>query len=122
MGDAAGNRTTCGLIGGLLSGENYGTGRIYPDNGYDTGGQCGDWNEDCKSDECVVNAAKGYPNPSNYHLLLGPNSNTFAGTIARACNLTPPPAAGGAATPGWNHAPAPAKKGKAAEPVRCHVP
>lgn len=98
-----------------------GTGRMFEDNGFDSGGDCGDWNEDCGVDDCVVATAKGYANPSEYRLDW-PNSNTFAGTVARACGLKPPPIVDTILTPGWNDAPAPPKKGKPLEPVRCHLP
>ena len=38
----------------------------------------------------------------------GPNSNTFTGTVTRACGLKPPDIAGTWHTPGWNDAPPPA--------------
>ncbi|MEQ1881385.1 MAG: RHS repeat-associated core domain-containing protein [Burkholderiales bacterium] len=68
---------------------------LYPSNGTgvpgtndprDKGGDC----FDCPSvdpcinqNECLRNAHSGYPT-GNYSL-LGPNSNTYAGTLARAC-------------------------------------
>jgi RHS repeat-associated protein len=51
---------------------------------------CGEWNLDCATSACISAEASFYPNPSNYNALLGPNSNTFAGTIARACNIPQP--------------------------------
>jgi RHS repeat-associated protein len=118
---ADGRRTSCGLIGGIFSGEPWGTGRIYPDNGFDTGGTCGDWNDSCGADRCVVDTARSYANPSQYNFGFGPNSNTFASTIARACGLNRPPV-GANTTPGWGQPPAPPKRGKPAEPVLCHAP
>lgn len=119
-------RATCGLFGGLGSGEPPGTGRIYPDTGFDTGGDCGDWNESCEVDRCVVDTAGGYSNPSDYRFSRGPNSNTFAGTIARKCKLTAPDVVGWR-TPGWNDPPAPPCKGPDGkplkpEPVQCALP
>jgi Big-like domain-containing protein len=64
-------------------------------------GDCGDWNEDCGTDECVDKTARSYPNPSFYGLLTY-NSNTFAGTIARKCRLSKP--TGRYPTPGWDNA------------------
>jgi hypothetical protein len=58
--------------------------------------------------KCLRSAFTAYNNPSLYKL-LGPNSNTFAGTLARACcaGMVPKPAALGW-VPGWDDAPAPA--------------
>jgi RHS repeat-associated protein len=102
-----GKRKSTGLIGGIFSGQPYGTGNIYYNNDFDKGGSCGDWNEGCGTDGCVKKQAEGYPNPSEYDL-LGPNSNTFAGTVARACDLKRPDLYS-ATTPGWDDKPAPQK-------------
>ncbi|MCI1278363.1 MAG: hypothetical protein LKG23_05190 [Nitrospira sp.] len=102
-----GKRTSTGLIGGLFSGQPYGTGNIYYNNDFDRGGACGEWNESCGTDDCVKKQAEGYPNPSEYDL-LGPNSNTFAGTVARGCDLKRPDVYSGT-TPGWDDKPAPQK-------------
>jgi len=102
-----GKRTSTGLIGGIFSGRPYGTGSIYYNNDFDTGGTCGDWNESCGTDACVKKQAESYPNPSEYDL-LGPNSNTFAGTVARTCDLKRLALFSGA-TPGWDDRPAPQK-------------
>ena len=60
---------------------------------------------------CLRAAFTAYNNPSLYKL-FGPNSNTFAGTLARACcaGMVPKPAALGWC-PGWNDPPAPARTG-----------
>ena len=63
---------------------------------------CGPWSE-C-ADDCVRNAAKAYPSPSQYKL-LGPNSNTFAGTIERKCPVAPPPPHEIKNAPGWYNTP-----------------
>ncbi len=62
-------------------------------------------------DSCLRNAFASYNNPSLYKG-LGPNSNTFAGTLARTCcaGMVPKPGALGN-VPGWNDAPAPARAG-----------
>ena len=70
-------------------------------------GSCGDWNEGCGTDGCVKKQAEAYPNPSEYSL-LGPNSNTFAGTIGRGCDLKRPDVLSWT-TPGWDDRPAPQK-------------
>jgi RHS repeat-associated protein len=119
-------RTRCGLFGGPGSGEPPGTGRIYRNAGFDKGGDCGDWNDSCEADQCVVKSAQGYSNPSQYDFNSGPNSNTFAGTIARECKLDAP-APVGWGTPGWNDPPAPQRKGLDGkplkpEPVPCRLP
>jgi hypothetical protein len=116
-----GQRTSCGLLGGLLSDEPFATGRIHSRHPFNTGGECGEWNESCAADQCVVSAAQSYANPSEYRFARGPNSNTFAGTLARACNLKLPDVAG-AAIPGWNDAPAKRKRGRDSEPVLCQLP
>lgn len=57
---------------------------------------------------CFAAQFAAYAAPSR-HFITGPNSNTFAGTLARACcsNMIPKPAALGC-TPGWDDPPAPA--------------
>jgi hypothetical protein len=57
---------------------------------------------------CFAAQFASYAAPS-VHGMLGPNSNTFAGTLARACcaNMAPQPAAFGC-LPGWDDPPAPA--------------
>jgi len=121
-------RATCGLFGGPGSGEPPGTGRVHPNADFDTGGDCGDWSDekDCETDQCVVDTARGYSNPSEYRFSRGPNSNTFAGTIARKCKLKPPGVVGWR-TPGWGDPPAPPRKGPDGKPmnpeqVRCALP
>jgi hypothetical protein len=59
---------------------------------------------------CLRNSFATYANPSRYRL-LGPNSNTFAGTLARTCcaGMVPKPAALGL-VPGWDDA-APSRYG-----------
>jgi hypothetical protein len=59
--------------------------------------------------QCLRDAFSSYNNPSLYKL-SGPNSNTFAGTLARKCcaGMVPrPPALGW--VPGWDDSPAPAR-------------
>ncbi len=59
--------------------------------------------------QCLRDAFSSYNNPSLYRL-SGPNSNTFAGTLARKCcaGMVPrPPALGW--VPGWDDSPAPAR-------------
>ena len=54
--------------------------------------------------ECVLQASATYPSPA-YYSITGPNSNTFAGNVARQCNLGTPPIAGTWQTLGWHDAP-----------------
>ncbi|MCP5197957.1 MAG: hypothetical protein H6974_14415 [Gammaproteobacteria bacterium] len=96
----SGGSSTFGLIGGAFSGMS-GCGQIFPNNPFDSGETCGPWTDDCDTDQCVAEASNDYPNPSNYSY-LGPNSNTFAGTVARRCKLERPPGN----TPGWGDSPA----------------
>lgn len=58
-------------------------------------------------EKCFESQFKAYAGPS-VHKLLGPNSNTFAGTLARGCcdKMVPQPAALGC-LPGWDDPPAP---------------
>jgi RHS repeat-associated protein len=107
-------RTTFGLFGGPGTGMAPGIGQIYSPAGFDVGGSCGPWNNDCGTDDCVKNAAAGYPNRSVYDL-GGPNSNTFASTVATKCSLTVP--AHNLWTPGWGGAAAPAAPGYPQVPI-----
>jgi hypothetical protein len=61
--------------------------------------------------KCLRDAFTAYNNPSLYRG-LGPNSNTFAGTLARTCcaGMVPKPAILGN-VPGWDDPPAPARAG-----------
>lgn len=61
-------------------------------------------------DACFRSAYRAYSDPSLYKG-LGPNSNTFAGTLARACcrNMSPKPSALGR-VPGWSDPPAPPRR------------
>ena len=106
-GGGGGPTTSYGLVGGKFSGEPFATGNIYIDNPFDSGGKCGDWNDRCDTDECVVSAAHSYGNPSSYHYLNGSNSNSFAGNVSRQCKLKKPDVNG--TTPGWDNSPAPQK-------------
>ncbi len=76
---------------------------------------CGPWSgvEDCMTDPCVGQQFLNYPNPSGYRLLRGPNSNSFASTIAKTCGLTPPDVVGSGQTPGWGNKGQPSKNRKA---------
>jgi RHS repeat-associated protein len=65
---------------------------------------CGDWNEDCGVSACIDAEKSFYPERSVYNWFFGPNSNTFAGTVARACKLSQPD--GPWAFRGWHGAPA----------------
>ena len=113
---------TVGLMGGRTSGEQWHTGRVGYDHGFDDpnslGTKCGPWkgegSECLKPDKCVIQAANEYPNPSEYRW-RGPNSNTFAGFIARKCGLTKPDVS---KTPGWNDSPAQRRRGLAVEPPK----
>jgi len=61
---------------------------------------------------CLRNAFDSYPSLSKYSAPFGPNSNTFAGTLARACcsGMIPQPARLGW-VPHWDDAPAPPRAG-----------
>jgi hypothetical protein len=97
-------RATWGYSGGPGSD----TGTVERNDGFDQGGECGPWKEECDTDECVEAAANSYPNPSEYSFAWGPNSNTFAGTVARKCKLSREGISGVA--PGWDDPPALPKK------------
>ncbi|WP_343791714.1 RHS repeat-associated core domain-containing protein, partial [Dokdonella soli] len=66
--------------------------------------KCGPWTDNCDTDDCVKKAIAGYPNPSKYSAVWGPNSNTFASTVASACHLKKPNFGWAR---GWGHSPAP---------------
>jgi uncharacterized protein RhaS with RHS repeats len=111
--DTDGVRTTWGLIGDT-GGPLSTTGTVYRNNTFDSGGVCGEWKDDDENqccpdcvDDCVEGASNAYPSPSKYEFFSGPNSNTFAGTVARTCGLSKPDVA---LTPGYDSSPAkPAK-------------
>jgi RHS repeat-associated protein len=85
-----------------------GQGLIQHNNGFDdptsSDTKCGPWTDNCKTDECVKDAISGYANPSTYSAVWGPNSNTFASTVATKCSLKRPSFGW---PPGWGQAPAP---------------
>lgn len=118
-----GQSTTCGLVGGVFSGLGSNEGQVFRDNGFDRVKKpdkaWGPWNEGCGVDECVMETARNYPNPSFYQLKKGPNSNTFAGTIARKCGLQRPDVG---RTPGLDDAPAGPKPNASPIPVQCRLP
>ncbi|MCD2165410.1 RHS repeat-associated core domain-containing protein [Comamonas koreensis] len=64
---------------------------------------CGPWVENCELNKCLSKEYEAYSNPSNYRL-LGPNSNTFAYTLASRCGVPEP--ANRPWSPGWGHRPA----------------
>ena len=66
---------------------------------------CGPWVTDCKLNECLTAEFNAYPDPdpSNYRL-LGPNSNTFAYTLASRCGV--PSIPNQLWSPGWGNSPA----------------
>lgn len=55
---------------------------------------------------CLFNAYSAYSDPSLYKNPFGPNSNTFAATLAKTC-CADGSSRGLGWVPGWNHAPAP---------------
>ncbi|MEM1205741.1 MAG: RHS repeat-associated core domain-containing protein [Acidobacteriota bacterium] len=119
-----GKSITCGLHGGRFSaGEESHVGRIRQDKPFDDiddpTATCGEWNEDCRSDECAIETASNYPNPSQYNAVSGSNSNTFAGEVARACGLQKPK--DGWAR-GWNASRARPKKGRKPISSPCKLP
>jgi hypothetical protein len=68
---------------------------------------------------CLSSAFSAYNSPSLYKA-LGPNSNTFAGTLARACcaDMVPKPPELGT-VPGWDDSPAPPRKGVCPQAPSC---
>lgn len=77
-------------------------GNIFKNNPFDQGGNKGQWTDNPTVDQCVVDEVGRYANPSQYNFASGPNSNTFAGTVARKCKLAKPEGW----APGWNDEPA----------------
>ena len=111
-------RETWGLMGGAMSywfdGQQMpGCGQVARDNLFDRGGPCGDWSP---CDNCVRNAAEGYANPTVYDMTSGPNSNTFASSIAKKCGLERPKIPD-YQTPGWGKDPAPQYPGPGVMPI-----
>jgi RHS repeat-associated protein len=102
----SGGSGTFGLIGGSFAGM-PGCGQVFSNNAFDTGGACGPWKDECDTDNCVKKAVGGYNNPSEYSY-FGPNSNTFASTVATTCGLQAPNVSG---TLGWGQKAAPAFPG-----------
>ncbi|GEM_PF-1882552 len=82
----ANSNTTYGLYP-QKRGENSSTiGIPRTDDPRDQGGICKDCPRDCSAgdqDRCIKDASDNYPRGE--YRLLGPNSNTYAGTVARAC-------------------------------------
>ena len=70
-------------------------------------------------EQCLRDAFNDYSDPSLYKA-LGPNSNTFAGTLARACcaNMIPKPPELGI-VPGWNDPPASKRTGICPHMSKC---
>jgi RHS repeat-associated protein len=90
--DSGGARTTWGLFGNTR-GPTSTYGSVVRNDGFDNGGDCGPWNEECNTDECVRTAVQnyiGYGGQTVYRFATGPNSNTFAGVVARQCQLRKP--------------------------------
>jgi hypothetical protein len=54
---------------------------------------------------CLLDTFASYPNPSVYKNPFGPNSNTFAATLAKTC-CADGSSSGLGWVPGWRHAPA----------------
>lgn len=72
-------------------------------------------------DACLANAFNSYPRHSEYVVAPGPNSNTFAGTLARRCcqNMDAAPPIG--TVPGWGMSPARAVEATCPPgPTQCH--
>lgn len=69
--------------------------------------------------QCLRDAYDSYNSPMLYRL-QGPNSNTFAGTLARACcaNMVPKPDRLGR-LPGWDDPPARARQGDCPDAPSC---
>lgn len=103
-----------GPLGCTFENDTFDQNSLSPD---DPRTSCGEWNASCGADECVELQFGHYPRASEYRL-SGTNSNTFAGTVARACGLQPPAIAGTWRTPGWNEAPAKPLSGRACPPRR----
>jgi len=65
---------------------------------------CSEWVDNSDTDTCVMDTIYKCPNPSYYDAPRGPNSNTFACTVATACSLGKPNCGW---TPGWGDTPRP---------------
>ncbi|MCB1805274.1 MAG: RHS repeat-associated core domain-containing protein, partial [Candidatus Competibacteraceae bacterium] len=83
---------TLGLHGPWpLGNSTNGAGQTRLDDGFDEPdlSKCGAWTSYCALSDCLDREFANYPDPS-YYSLLGPNSNTFASTLASRCGLTKP--------------------------------
>ena len=82
----------------------YSVSEIEVNHPFDSGGPSGDCiltPDPCdEMADCALAAAATYPSPA-YYSLTGPNSNTFAGDVARQCGLSAPSVAGTWRSPGW---------------------
>jgi Domain of unknown function (DUF4157) len=73
--------------------------------------------------DCILNAHLGYPSPNIYMNMFdpsdrfhwGPNSNTYAATLAKCC--ADPSSSGLGKVPGWNHKPSTPCSAKPVGPV-----
>jgi RHS repeat-associated protein len=70
------------------------------------GADCAPTVGDCRLLDCVRKAIASYPNGGAYVISFqGPNSNTFAATVAKACKLNLPGSANNSDSPGWDGTP-----------------
>ena len=83
-----------------------GGGKKYIDHRFDQpkDSTCGPWKTDCNLSTCLDNEFNNYIDPSDYSAPWGPNSNTFAYTLANKCGLTAPDTS--RKRPGWGQPPA----------------
>ncbi|RRD55670.1 RHS repeat-associated core domain-containing protein, partial [Comamonadaceae bacterium OH2545_COT-014] len=65
---------------------------------------CGPWAASCELSDCLTREYTNYSDPSEYNGPFGPNSNTFAYTLASRCGISPP--ANQPWSPGWGKNPA----------------
>lgn len=57
----------------------------------------------CNLKQCVADAHRRYPSGGRYNAWNGPNSNTYAATIARECHLNKPGSANQGEARGWDY-------------------
>jgi len=106
-------KRTLGLQGPSPFGSSdNGAGKKKIDDGFDRPdkSRCGEWTTGCGLSKCLDGEFANYPDPSDYSGPWGPNSNTFAYTLASRCGLSTP--SGPWPTPGWGQSsagPPPAK-------------
>lgn len=106
-----GLHTNQSVLNFIIASTDFSIGKVKCNQPFDRGGKESDCTfvfDPCDDLwECAKKASKNYP-PVSFYRTLRPNSNTFAGTVARQCGLALPPdlGPGDFFAPGFNDNPA----------------